>query len=66
MMLKEWLFRNDMKASSFARELGITPSYFFLVKNRKIIPGLQLAKQIELITGGQVTAIELREEKSHG
>lgn len=60
MELRDWLHIQKSTASAFARKLGVTPAYFLLVKQGKIKPGLQLAKQIEFETKGQVTVKELR------
>ena len=60
MSIKEYLYRNNMTASDLARKIGVTPAYFLIIKNGHLKPGRYLAKQIEQVTGGQVTEKELR------
>lgn len=60
MNIRDYLHVNRIRASDFARKLGVTPSYFIMVKNGKLKPGILLSKQIEIETGGKVTIKELR------
>jgi len=54
MNLREYLFRNDMKISQFARKIGYNPTYLNGVVNGLTEPGHRLAKTISDATDGIV------------
>ena len=60
MTIREFLFKNNMTAACMARHLGVHPHYLRLINRGMARPGKYLADEIELFTGGQVTADELR------
>jgi len=64
MELREYLFRNNMPVSHFARELGVNPTYLRMINRKALIPGHNLAKRIEILTGGQVSYDEMRKNKN--
>lgn len=60
MTIREYLFNNKITASQMARDLDLNPNYFRLINRGKARPGYELAIKIEIYTGGQVSAQELR------
>ncbi len=60
MTIREFLFKNNMTAACMARHLGINAHYLRLINRGAAKPSKQLADEIELFTGGQVKAEELR------
>lgn len=62
MELRTWLSKNRLTAKKFAEDAGCTHNHMLLVKNEKIRPSEHLAMRIELLTGGEVKAKELRKE----
>lgn len=54
MDLREYLFRNDMKVSQFARSIGYNATYINGVVNGLVEPGHRLAKTISDATQGIV------------
>lgn len=59
MQLRDYLHIKRIKIAQFARELGASRSYINNICNGKIKPGHRLAKDIEKLTEGNVTAEEL-------
>lgn len=59
MILKEYLFRKNMKISVFSRMLECNRSYLNDIVNGVKKPGKRLAKDIEAATDGEVTFDEL-------
>ena len=62
MELRDYLHKHRIKSIDFAGELNLSPSYVRMIKNKRYIPSLKLAKQIEIVTGGEVTVQDLRGE----
>jgi DNA-binding transcriptional regulator YdaS (Cro superfamily) len=60
MTLDEYIKANDMRMQDMANELGIAYMYLSSIRRRFRRPSRELANKIELMTGGQVTAEELR------
>lgn len=63
MDLREWLFRNRMSVTDFAKQLGVSRNHINRIVNGYGYPGTALAKLIEQYTQGQVTTKELLKEK---
>jgi DNA-binding transcriptional regulator YdaS (Cro superfamily) len=59
MDLREWLFRNRIKITPFARSLEYDPVHLNKIVNGKRNPSKRLAKAIEKATNGEVKADEL-------
>lgn len=59
MELDEWLFKNKMTASDFAKSLECNRNWMYSVVNKRVKPGKRLARDIVLATQGQVTEKEL-------
>lgn len=64
MDLKEYLFRKDIYVTDFAKQIGYTPDYIYLIKEKKKKPSFRFAKAIEEATNGEVTVEELLKEGS--
>ncbi len=60
MNLRDYLHHKHITAKELAKDLNISPNYLRLIKNKKLIPSLELATNIEMLTGGLVTIKELR------
>ena len=60
MKLKEYLFRYNLPVSVFAKEFAINACYMRMINRGEKKAGRQLAKEIEIYTGGQVTFKDLR------
>lgn len=58
MDLKTYLFKNNMKRTEFAKELGICRNHIFHIFRGNCSP--EMAKRIEKFTQGQVTELEAR------
>lgn len=63
MDLREYLFRHRMTQETFAQKIGSSRRYVSVLVRQKYHPSVRLAKDIEIATGGEVTAAELRPEK---
>lgn len=63
MDLREYLFRQRISVTDFAKLIGCSRAYISKIVNDQIRPGKRLAKDIELITNGEVTAEELLKGK---
>ncbi len=63
MELREYLFRQRLKISDFAKKLGYGRTYINEIVNGTKKPGKHLARQIERETEGQVKAEDLLKEK---
>ncbi len=61
MDLREWLFRQEIQTSFFAKILGFNAEYIRKIKRGTIMPGKLLAQEIERVTEGAVTVKELKE-----
>lgn len=59
MDLREYLFRNRIKISTFARSINYGRGYVTEIINGTKTPGKKLAKAIEEATNGQVTINEV-------
>lgn len=59
MKLRDYLHENRIKIAEFARKLDASRSYINMIVLEEIKPGKRLAKAIEDITEGKVTAEEL-------
>lgn len=59
MELKEYLFRENISATEFARRVGMSREYLSRVKNHKIKPSRHLARSIMTETQGKVTLDDL-------
>jgi len=59
MKLSDFLEEKNIRQSHFARDLGISSGYLCDILKGNKRPSPDLAEQIELATGGMVTAMEL-------
>lgn len=59
MNLKEYLFRKDISQVEFAEKLGVTRETVSRIVKQRNNPSPKLAKKIEELTNGEVTAMEL-------
>lgn len=62
MKLKEYLLKNDIDPVEFAAKCKLHPSSIRRYRNGTI-PHRRNAKIIERVTKGEVTALQIREEK---
>ncbi len=60
MKLRDYLHKARTPASQFARQLGVAANYLRQINREELIPGEELALQIEIATGGAVKVEELR------
>ncbi len=60
MDIREYLFKNKLTAAEMARQLGVHPHYLRLISRGDVRAGKRLAEEIEIYTGGQVKADDLR------
>lgn len=60
MTLDEYIKANDLRMQDMADQLNIAYMYLSSIRRRFRRPSRELAMKIELMTGGQVTAEELR------
>jgi ribosome-binding protein aMBF1 (putative translation factor) len=60
MELRDYLHNNRMSCVQLSKEIGVGANYVRNIKLKKVKPSIELATKIELLTGGQVTAQELR------
>lgn len=60
MKLREYLFRYEIPVSTFAKEFAINACYMRMINRGEKKAGRQLAREIEIYTGGQVTYKDLR------
>lgn len=58
MTLAEWLKREGKTVVALAKELGRDPSFITRVKNGDAMPSIEVAAEIQRITGGEVTAVD--------
>ncbi|WP_246753176.1 helix-turn-helix domain-containing protein [Methylobacterium organophilum] len=58
MTLAEWLKREGKTVVALAKELGRDPSFITRVKNGTAMPSVEVAAEIQRLTGGAVTAID--------
>jgi len=63
MHIREYLFVKNMSVKALAELAEVCPDYLSQIKNMKKIPSKKLAKRIERVTDGKVTAKELLNEK---
>jgi hypothetical protein len=59
MDLREYLFKNRLKVTDFAKIIGYERGYINKVVNGLMIPGRKLAESIEKATNGEVKAEDL-------
>ncbi len=59
MDLKEYLKKHDIKIGDFSDELKIHRNHLSGIINKRFVPGITLARQIEKLTKKQVTVDEL-------
>jgi hypothetical protein len=59
MDLKEYLKKHDIKIGDFADKLKIHRNHLSGIINKRFVPGIALARQIEKLTKKQVTVDEL-------
>ncbi len=59
MELDEWLFRNRMTVTDFAKSLEISRGMMNRIVHKHVKPGKRLARDIEIATHGQVSIKEL-------
>jgi transcriptional regulator with XRE-family HTH domain len=60
MKLKEWIEKSQLTQREFALALGLAQrNYINRIINQRKIPSRSLADQIEKITHGEVSALEL-------
>ena len=59
MSLREYLFRKNLTSKALAEKVQCHPNYIYLIKSKKIVPSMRLAKDISNETGGEVTIEEL-------
>ncbi len=64
MELADYLYIKRIKISEFARQIDASRSYISKITSRRMIPGRRIAKEIERLTDGCVTAFELRGESN--
>lgn len=60
MTLREYMIANKITCAAMANDLNVHPMYLNSIKCGKRKPSVQLAIQIELISGGEVTVNDLR------
>ena len=58
MDLDEYLFRNRISQTDFAKELGVTRNHFGEIVRGRRTPSVKLAKKIEKLTKGEVSKEE--------
>lgn len=59
MTLRDYLYHNRITCTDFGRKVECSRNYITLIKNKKFIPSLRLARDIEAATDGLVTVREL-------
>lgn len=59
MRLKEYLFREEKSITKFAEELMVEKGYMNKIVNQRVKPSKRLAKAIEIVTQGKVSAEEV-------
>lgn len=59
MRLKDYLIHEKIKSHVFAKELGVSATYFSQVALNKKVPSVKIARAIEEKTGGKVKKEEL-------
>ena len=59
MKLVDYILSSGIKRRKFAERIGVSESYISLLVNGKRRPSVSVALQIERITGGNVSAINL-------
>ena len=62
MWLDEWLFREKMTVTEFAKAVHISRGYASALISKKLIAGARLARDIEIFTQGKVSAKQLRKQ----
>jgi DNA-binding XRE family transcriptional regulator len=62
MSLKDYMYFNKLTITEMALKLGIHYMYMSAIKSGRRKPSLKLASAIELLTGGQVSILEMRDE----
>lgn len=59
MKLRKYLWDNELCMSTFAKKIGYSRTYLSQVMSGKVKPGKRCARDIEVGTGGVITAAEL-------
>ena len=59
MQLREYLFRNRITGTEFAKMIDVSQQYLSKLTTSKLICGRSLALKIEAVTNGIVTAKEM-------
>lgn len=59
MNLREYLFRNEMTKTEFAKRIGTHRNTLYLIIKGKVNPSLPMAKKIEEVTNGEVQMEDL-------
>jgi len=65
MDLKEYLLRENMTMTEMAKILDIHYQYLWMIITGRRTPGLRLAKDIELLTKGEIRAEQLISPLKH-
>ena len=60
MHIRDYLKQNALTQKSLAESVGVVPTYIWMICEDKCVPSERLAKKIEKLTNGGVTAAELR------
>lgn len=63
MDLREYLFRNRLSITDFAKKINYDRNYISKIMHSVRSPGQKLAKEIEKATNGEVKANDLIKEK---
>ncbi len=63
MELRDYLFQNRITCAALSKQIGISGNHLILIKNKRLKPSVNLAREIEIATGGQVTYSELMGEQ---
>jgi DNA-binding transcriptional regulator YdaS (Cro superfamily) len=64
MKLQDYLEKNDIPFSDFAKRVGIAYPSLWRILNKKRNPSKKLCEKIEAVTGNQVTRHDLLPEMS--
>ena len=59
MKLRKYLWDNQLCMSTFAQKMGYSRSYMSEIMRGKLKPGKRCARDIEIATGGYITAKEM-------
>ncbi len=59
MNLREYLFKERLSNKKFSEMVQCHPNYIWMIKEKRLVPSLRLAKDISEITNGEVSIEEL-------